>query len=158
MEQRDAILSVRKSLHNAAGFNQEIPQIQRKTLLHGQQNHRDSIDNNGFQNSNFKITEIEMRLAKLGQIQLMLEHLLLIQINLNVNSSKNDHLGSGIFLIFFFVLFSIVCSSAAKDMLSKKPITFDTLEKLSFDKMEISILNDNILPTLEEYVCLSCVF
>lgn len=128
MEQTDAVLNVRKSLHNAAGFNQEVAPIQRKTLLHGQSNARDSIDA-GFQNSNFKISEIEMRLAKLGQIQLMLEHLLLIQINLNVNS---------------------ICSSAAKDMLSRKPIPFDTLERMGVDKMEISILNDNILPTLEE--------
>lgn len=91
MEQNDAVLNVRKSLHNAAGFSQqEVPQIQRKTLLHGQQNSRDSIDNTGFQNSNFKISEIEMRLAKLGQIQLMLEHLLLIQINLNANSSRGS--------------------------------------------------------------------
>lgn len=97
MEQNDAVLNVRKSLHNAAGFNHhEAPQIQRKTLLHGQQNSRDSIDNTGFQNSNFKISDIELRLAKLGQIQLMLEHLLLIQINLNVNSSRD------FYLIFFF--------------------------------------------------------
>lgn len=89
MEQTDAVLNVRKSLHNAAGFNHEVAPIQRKTLLYGQQNLRESIDNTGFQNSNFKISEIEMRLAKLGQIQLMLEHLLLIQINLNVNSSKH---------------------------------------------------------------------
>lgn len=97
-QQSDAVLNVRKSLHTAAGFNHhESPQIQRKTLLHGQQNSRDSIENTGFQNSNFKIKEIEMRLAKLGQIQMMLEHLLLIQINLNVNSSKND--------FFFFIFF-----------------------------------------------------
>lgn len=101
MEQNDAVLNVRKSLHNAAGFSQqEVPQVQRKTLLHGQQNSRDSIDNTGFQNSNFKISEIEMRLAKLGQIQLMLEHLLLIQINLNVNSSRDS------FFHFFGLIFN----------------------------------------------------
>lgn len=80
--------NVRKSLRNAV---RPDPVAMRKTLLHNKAKkdikfeHEETI---GFKNSSFDEIEVSERLAKLLQVHCALEHLLMIDINLNLSNGK----------------------------------------------------------------------
>lgn len=73
----------------------------RKTLMHkmNEQNMdlNDSKDNVGFQNSKFNLRNVEEDLARFGRIHLILEHLIMIKLNLNLENGTD---GIHIFLHF----------------------------------------------------------
>lgn len=80
--------SVRKSLRNAV--HQE-PVEKRKTLLQADIKGKPAsapVDALGFKNSHFDEAESASSLSRLWHIHCTLEHLLMIQINLNLSSGK----------------------------------------------------------------------
>lgn len=82
-------LNVRKSLKNPNMANGTGPA--RKTLMHKFSEGLDLNDTNehiGFQNSQFNLKTIEADLARLGRIHLILEHLLMIKVNLNLENGN----------------------------------------------------------------------
>ncbi|XP_055381270.1 protein zwilch isoform X2 [Condylostylus longicornis] len=85
--------NVRNTLSNAHQKFQANKKT-RKTLLHNLQNARisddDSVNIIGFQNSKYNEKEAELKLAKLCQIHVALEHLLSIQLNLNLENVYNQ--------------------------------------------------------------------
>lgn len=83
----DAPLNVRKSIRNA--MRPEATATSRVTLLHSnirKQPEIDNVDILSFKNSNFNANETNIQLAKLLQIHCTLEHLLMLQINLNISN------------------------------------------------------------------------
>lgn len=63
----------------------------RKTLMHKMSEHmelNDSKENVGFQNSKFNLKNIEEDLARFGRIHLILEHLIMIKLNLNLENGN----------------------------------------------------------------------
>jgi hypothetical protein len=80
-------LQVRKSLYNSTSNSHSatMDDKQRKTLLHTE-NRASSIETSfvGFQNSRFEQQLVEDTLSRLAQIHMILEHLLLIKVNLNL--------------------------------------------------------------------------
>lgn len=89
-------LNVRKSLKNQHSANGTGGPA-RKTLMHkfGDNMEMDNKQENiGFQNSQFNLKAVEGDLARLGRIHLILEHLLMIKVNLNLENGNR-------FLLFF---------------------------------------------------------
>lgn len=89
-------LNIRKTLHNAAtaisqGGSSQANRI-RQTMMSRNEGSTDSGSTApiGFQNSSFDVVLIEKKLSKLAQTHLLMEHLLLIQINLKWGDSKFD--------------------------------------------------------------------
>lgn len=89
-------LNVRKSLKtqflsNGAGATNGLP---RKTLMHKlsevAMELNDSKEMVGFQNSQFNSKQIEANLARLGRIHLILEHLIMIKVNLNLENGRQS--------------------------------------------------------------------
>jgi protein zwilch len=126
-------INVRKSLAVSVDLNHSA---NRKTLLHGKGNSVDSNDGEDVRNSKFNEHEINKSLAKMAQTHLVIEHILMIQNNLNL---ENDY------------------SSIAKRMLERPLISFDKLQK--YDNIEISItdnrviqLVDNLIPTAQKII------
>lgn len=65
--------------------------LPRKTLMHKMSEGmelNESKENIGFQNSKFNLKSIEANLARLGRIHLILEHLIMIKLNLNLENGK----------------------------------------------------------------------
>lgn len=83
-------LDVRKSLKilPSAQFNTPMSNSSRKTLMNRQTEHVGVKDIVGFQNSVFNHKKIEDDLARLARIHLTLEHLILIQNQLNIGNGK----------------------------------------------------------------------
>ena len=130
-------LNIRKSLVASAVSAQDTDKM-RKTLLHrnGTEEEKDDIEILGIRNSRFSENEANLSIAKLIQIHLTVEHLLLAQNNLNL---QLDY------------------SSITKKILEKDVVLFERLGK--FDNLEISILNkdanhlvENIAPNSKKIV------
>ncbi|XP_055904540.1 protein zwilch [Eupeodes corollae] len=123
-------MNIRKSIRSAIRPD-ATPSSHRKTFLHSNSNgtkkNRDS-DVVGFQNSVFNQTDVETKLARLLQIHLALEHLLLIQINLNL---ENVHV--------------YVC----EQLLKKQPRTYKTIDDSLVDKIEIPLASESVSQHLE---------
>ncbi|XP_063705685.1 protein zwilch [Culicoides brevitarsis] len=123
-------MNVRKSLHNLATKTEtENDNKQRKTLLHK----IDSVTTLnesviGFQNSRFNETEIQTKLSRLLQIHLILEHLLLVQVNLGTG---NIH------------------SAIAKQMLKEEPIKLKKILRDGFNKLEVSVVDHKLKYLIE---------
>lgn len=66
----------------------------RKTLMHKMSENlnelNDSKENVGFQNSQFNLKTVEEDLARFGRIHLILEHLIMIKLNLNLENGKKN--------------------------------------------------------------------
>lgn len=95
--------SVRKSLRNAV--HQE-PTEKRKTLLQADIKGKPtsvSVDTVGFKNSYFDEEESAKNLSRLWHIHCALEHLLMIQINLNLSSGKKCLLNSLLSLLILSI-------------------------------------------------------
>lgn len=94
----------------------------RKTLLHvNSQNSVECSDEIvGIRNSRFSESEVDWKISKLAQIHLLIEHLVMIQNNLNLD---NDY------------------EAIAHKILEKPAISFDVLNEKLFDKLEIPILS-----------------
>lgn len=83
-------LNVRKSLKNQFMSN-GTGGPPRKTLMHKMSEGmelNDSKENIGFQNSQFNLKAIESDLARLGRIHMILEHLIMIKVNLNLENGN----------------------------------------------------------------------
>lgn len=123
-------MNIRKSIRSAIRTD-ATPSSQRKTFLHSNSNGptkgRDS-DVVGFRNSVFDQVDVEVKLARLLQIHLALEHLLLIQINLNL---ENVHVH--------------VC----EQLLKKKPRAYKTIDDSFVDKIEIPLASESVSQHLE---------
>lgn len=107
----------------------------------------------GLQNSSFVRQDIEFKLAKLAQIHLTLEHLLLIQLNINLeNGSRTFELAytrkSSYFLPRFSIL--VVYSTFLKD-LQMPPKSFNWVKEQTMDKRAIVVSNEKILTKIEKY-------
>lgn len=80
---------VRKSLKTQFSVNGGPA---RKTLMHKKSNEsmglNDTNDGVGFQNSQFNLKSVDGDLARLGRIHLILEHLLIIKLNLNMENGN----------------------------------------------------------------------
>lgn len=127
----DGRLSVRKSLAAAAvDLNQSASK--RRTLLKGGGS-CDSNDNedDGIRNSRFVEREVESSISKLAQLHLVLEHLLMIQNNLNMN---NDY------------------AAITKNLFEKPLVPFEDLLNQKFDKFEISINDKNVIQLVNNLV------
>ncbi|XP_033150144.1 protein zwilch isoform X2 [Drosophila busckii] len=84
---------LRKSLHNAARGDAITSSGMRKTLLHPGHKQTSAKYPNGddvFKNSSFDEQESVQRISKLFQIHCMLEHLLMMHINLNIPNVYAD--------------------------------------------------------------------
>lgn len=83
-------LDVRKSLKilPSPQFNTPMSNSSRKTLMNRQTERVGSKDIVGFQNSVFNQKKIEQDLARLARIHMTLEHLILIQNQLNIGNGK----------------------------------------------------------------------
>lgn len=78
---------------NKATGNSKSPLVfQRKTLMHNVKPNQVNVEEIGFQNSVFNLQNIEHKLGKLGQLHLLLEHILLIRTNLDMDNCKKKHL------------------------------------------------------------------
>lgn len=64
--------------------------VKRQTLMLRNQNSDEDIDSDpsGFQNSTFNRVKSEKKIDRLAHIHLLMEHLLSIQIHLNLSDSK----------------------------------------------------------------------
>lgn len=83
-------LNVRKSLKSQHTINGAGGPA-RKTLMHKfseSMEMNDKNENIGFQNSQFNLKAVEGDLARLGRIHLILEHLLMIKVNLNLENGN----------------------------------------------------------------------
>lgn len=107
----------------------------------------------GFHNSKFDRQDVDRRLAKLAQIHLILEHLLLIQIHLSMESSMCLWVQCVLWLLLSFVLLCsphTVHQSIAIQQLQKPAKPFDIVKSMGEDKREIPIVNDKILSKIEK--------
>lgn len=90
--QQEAPPNVRKSLHNAQRgtiHGNAANANERKTLLHNTlEKGADASVHLGFQNSSFIASDVNFKLSKLAQVHLIMEHLLMIQINLNLENGS----------------------------------------------------------------------
>lgn len=85
-EDNEPPINVRKTLQNAIGHSGGI----RKTLINRHENNfKPTNETIGFSNSTFSPKDVERKLSHLSHTHLALEHLLLMQINLNLESGKN---------------------------------------------------------------------
>ncbi|XP_050332421.1 protein zwilch [Bactrocera neohumeralis] len=119
---------VRKSLRNAV---RPDPVAMRKTLLHNKTKRDNKFEHEetiGFKNSSFDEIEVSERLAKLLQVHCALEHLLMIDINLNLTN-----------------VYSEVC----EQLLSKPPRFLDSIDENLVDEIEISLSAHDVREHLE---------
>lgn len=88
-ENNDNQLNVRKSLKADLVATPPSNAPPRKTLMHST-NEQSGTDahNVGFQNSSFSLANVEEHLARLGRIHMILEHLILIQNDLELEHGK----------------------------------------------------------------------
>lgn len=115
----DPSLNVRKSLASTAVGNSV--EKARKTLLHVNSNSlNQTAEVVGIRNSRFDEKEVNFNISKLAQIHLLIEHLQLIQTNLNLD---NDY------------------AAVARIVFEKPMIGFDSLLEMPLDKLEIPILS-----------------
>lgn len=81
---------MRKSLKTQFSLNTGA--APRKTLMHKMSENMKDLDDSkedvGFQNSQFNLKTIEEDLARFGRIHLILEHLIMIKLNLNLENGK----------------------------------------------------------------------
>lgn len=113
----DNCLSVRKSLAASVDLNQSDKV--RKTLLKTNGCLDDNEDEQvGIRNSRFVEREIDASISKLAQIHLVIEHLLLIQNNINMD---NDY------------------TAIAKKLLEKPLLPFEDLQNQKYDMFEFPI-------------------
>ncbi|XP_075148015.1 zwilch kinetochore protein [Haematobia irritans] len=127
-ENAQIVPNVRKSLRNAV---LQDSAAMRKTLLHNDvKTTATSVKNDilGFKNSNFDELETAKTLSKLLQIHCTLEHLLMIHINLNINS---------------------VYYEVSDQLLRKTPRMVDTINDSLTDAMEIQLSAHYIREHLE---------
>lgn len=124
-------MNVRKSLINAATKVTPDPiEKQRKTLLHDTNPSINEESVVGLQNSRFNETEIRQKLDRLLQIQLILEHLILIQMNLGVYS---------------------VQAFVTKQMLQQEPVKYKKVFKDKLNKLEVEVVDDKLKDLIEKY-------
>lgn len=130
--QKEANMNVRKSLAATA------VELNRKTLLHGARNLESNDDFDGIRNSRFNEHEVEMSLAKLAQIHLVVEHILMIENNLVLD---NDY------------------KQIAKNILENPSVPFEELQTQKYDKLQIPIndkkviqLVDNLVPNSQKII------
>ncbi|CAD7091852.1 unnamed protein product [Hermetia illucens] len=126
----DTPLRVRKSLHGAMQAAAIVPinTQQRMTLLHTNSLTNDEeSDLIGFQNSKFSRKEIEYKISRLAHVHLALEHLLQIQVHLNLEN-VDDRL--------------------YKQLLNRPMQAFDTFRNARSDRIEIPIETDSIVAKL----------
>lgn len=134
----DPSLNVRKSLA-ASRVSASGAEKARKTLLHINSHSMDQPSEVvGIRNSRFEENEVNLNISKLAQIHLLVEHLQLIQINLNLD---NDY------------------GAVARRVFEKPLISFEALQEMSLDKLEIPILSkkanqlvENTLPSAKKIV------
>lgn len=134
--QADLKMNVRKSLAASAI---EVNQMgNRKTLLHGPGSMESNDDLDGIRNSRFSERESEASISKLAQIHLAIEHILMMQNNLNLD---NDY------------------KQIAKKILESPINSFEDLQAQKFDKLQISIndskviqLVDNLSPNSQKVI------
>jgi len=100
-ENENSIPSVRKSLHNAARQTQTMSN--RKTLLHDAVKSTRTSQSDElllFKNSYFDEKESLVQLAKLFQIHCVIEHILMMHVNLNLPNGNNFQNSCNIFHSF----------------------------------------------------------
>lgn len=119
----DATINYRKSLHTNKARESMAT---RKTFLRTNEVDPDETEI-GFQNSRFNQHEIELKLARLAQIHFVLEHLLLLQLNLSLNSIQVP---------------------VAETLLREEPGELKTLLKMPVHRIEVTI-DDSVKDVVE---------
>lgn len=148
-------LNVRKSLKNQFNVNGTgggVPA--RKTLMHKMSEQmclNDSKEDVGFKYSQFNLKNIEADLARLGRIHLILDHLIMIKLNLNLENGDEDECYICIFPcknVFFFSFVITVYTTFLDDL--RKPLTpFNVLKEMITDFREIPVTNTKVLTKIE---------
>lgn len=122
------LTTIRKSLAVSA----ELAQTARKTLLHGADSHDSNKDDDyGFYNSRFSEKEADTNISKLAQAHLAIEHILMIQINLNM---EHDY------------------TSIAKQILQSSLVSFEELQAKKYDRLDIPITDKKVISLVENLV------
>lgn len=130
--QIESNMNVRKSLApSALEMNQN-----RKTLLHGTGSIDSNDDLDGIRNSRFSEKESDKKISKMAQIHLAIEHIMMMQNNLNMD---NDY------------------KHIARKILENPTVSFEDLQAQKYDKLHIPIndrkvieLVDNLIPTSQK--------
>jgi len=125
-------MNVRKSLApSALEMNQN-----RKTLLHGTGSLDSNDDLDGIRNSRFSEKESDKKISKMAQIHLAIEHIMMMQNNLNM---ENDY------------------KHIARKILENPIVSFEDLQTQKYDKLHIAIndkkviqLVDNLMPNSQK--------
>ena len=106
----------------------------------------------GFQNSKYDQCLVENKLAKLAQIHIILEHLLLIENNINLSCSAFYFFILTIFKIryLFCQSFSLPVHHFVQSQLEKSPKPFSTIKPLSLDHITIELNHNQIILNMEE--------
>lgn len=109
----------------------ETDEKQRKTLLHVNSDDHSTLSNEtfvGFQNTRFNESEIEQKLSRLLQIHLILEHLLLVQVNLGTSN---------------------IFQAITRKMLNEQPTKFKKVLKDGVSKLEVTVFDDKLNDLIE---------
>lgn len=118
-----APLNVRKTLMHAAEVN-------RKTLMNKNEHLNDAkLNTVGFEYTRFDKAEVDRKLAKLAQVHLILEHVLLMQVNLNLDNT--------------------VCGSIMSNF-PKQGVEFARLKTMKYDTREFAIMGSKIWSRIEK--------
>lgn len=149
-------LNVRKSLKNQ--FNTNGNGIgggpPRKTLMHKMSEKmglNDSKEDVGFKYSQFNLKSIENDLARLGRIHLILEHLIMIKMNLNLENGNSIISIRSVCIKFIEMnfLFYTVFTTFLDDL--RKPLLpFNVLKEMTIDSREIPVTNPKILSKIDK--------
>jgi protein zwilch len=116
--------SVRKSIATISDLNQNA----RKTLLHRNGKNDSNDDFDTIKNSRFNECEVEKVISTLTQIHIAIEHLLMMQNNLNI---ENDY------------------SLMVKKMLEMPLKLFDVLQAQKYDKFQFQLSDKKVLYLVE---------
>lgn len=120
-------MNVRKSLASSA---LEINQ-NRKTLLHGTGSLDSNDDLDGIRNSRFSEKEADKSIAKMAQIHLAIEHLIMMQNNLNIN---------------------IDYKQIARKILTNPTVSFEDLQIKKYDKLQVPIIDKKVIHLVENLI------
>ncbi|XP_055637717.1 protein zwilch [Toxorhynchites rutilus septentrionalis] len=118
--------SIRKSMYEAVPSSQS-----RKTALlsnPGDTKQLDDDDDGAIRNSYFNEDEANMRIAKLAQIHMLLEHLLSIETHLKLTS---------------------IYPQVAEEYFARPTVCFEEMRSRKTDRLEIPILNNKIIELVE---------
>ncbi|XP_021696255.1 protein zwilch [Aedes aegypti] len=118
--------SIRKSMYDAVPSN--TTQSRKTAMLSRAGTSEDHEDDGVIRNSYFNADEANMKIGKLAQVHLLLEHLLSIETHLKLTS---------------------IYPQVAEEYFSRPTVSFEEMRSKKTDKLEIPILNNSIIELVE---------